>query len=420
VTKRGVFVATPATFRPEDPVTGGTLARVVSAVTGTPATAPAAPAPPVSMANLDSTLVRGIGLGDAAHRFYLGARRAGLDPPAQFGTETVARLLGLRTNHPAAQDDLELQPQEPATRAEAAFSVAQVLRLGESDLEWTQEASAAFALPALTPWQRRILRTAVSFVGYPYVWGGEDERTERGFDCFRVRLARVQAHAVRRRAWSRRDAPQPNDLPDERRGAEGAPRSVRGAPARRCPLLRPRDAVEAEPDRPCRDLPRQRLVRPFVGPRCRPRAARRLVPDGLCVGPSTAGRRRARVKRRQTGHRGLVGCCGTAATRADRACPRASGPRVARSRPPRSRNPLRRLGGTRSPVGVIRGTPFVVDNPPHAAPRPAEEAHVAVELEADHPSRRPALDRGCRGRGIVRLGCSGQQHHLVADVLGGR
>jgi len=23
----------------------------------------------------------------------------------------------------------------------------------------------------------------VSFIGYPYVWGGEDERTERGFDC---------------------------------------------------------------------------------------------------------------------------------------------------------------------------------------------------------------------------------------------
>jgi cell wall-associated NlpC family hydrolase len=183
LTKRGVFVATPATFRPEDPVTGGTLARVVSAVTGTPATAPGSPGATVSMADLDSTLVRGIGLGDAAHRFYLGARRAGLDPPARFGTETVARLLGLRTNHPAAQDDLELQPQEPATRAEAAFSVAQVLRLGESDLEWTREASAAFALPALTPWQRRILRTAVSFVGYPYVWGGEDERTERGFDC---------------------------------------------------------------------------------------------------------------------------------------------------------------------------------------------------------------------------------------------
>jgi len=30
VTKRGVFAATPATFRPDDPITAGTLARVVA------------------------------------------------------------------------------------------------------------------------------------------------------------------------------------------------------------------------------------------------------------------------------------------------------------------------------------------------------------------------------------------------------
>jgi cell wall-associated NlpC family hydrolase len=42
----------------------------------------------------------------------------------------------------------------------------------------------------LSPWQRRILRTAVGLVGYPYVWGGASERPARGvgakaagFDC---------------------------------------------------------------------------------------------------------------------------------------------------------------------------------------------------------------------------------------------
>ena len=41
----------------------------------------------------------------------------------RFGAEVVARLLGLRYNHPAANDGRELRPQDAATRAEAAYSV---------------------------------------------------------------------------------------------------------------------------------------------------------------------------------------------------------------------------------------------------------------------------------------------------------
>jgi cell wall-associated NlpC family hydrolase len=42
--------------------------------------------------------------------------------------------------------------------------------------------SRSFALPALTTWQRRILTTAFSYVGYPYVWGGTGDGTA-GYDC---------------------------------------------------------------------------------------------------------------------------------------------------------------------------------------------------------------------------------------------
>ena len=43
-----------------------------------------------------------------------------------LGTETVARLLGLRLNHPQRDEQLERSPKEPASRAEAAYSLAKL------------------------------------------------------------------------------------------------------------------------------------------------------------------------------------------------------------------------------------------------------------------------------------------------------
>jgi cell wall-associated NlpC family hydrolase len=143
------------------------------------------------MTGLDAGLVRSLGLSDAAYRFYLAARAAGLKPPARFGNEVVARRLELRTNHPAGQDDLELLPSDPATRAEAAYSAARVLGFSGWEVEGTRQESLDFTLPQLTPWQKRVLQTAVKFIGYPYVWGGESDTTsspfgaqaQGGFDC---------------------------------------------------------------------------------------------------------------------------------------------------------------------------------------------------------------------------------------------
>src|SRR5579884_2779123 len=103
----------------------------------TTATTPTSPPPPVSnpngavpMAQLDKSLVNILGLSHAAAEFAAGARAAGIPVPGRFGTEVVARLLGLRLNHPASEDYLELRPQDPATRAEAAYSAAQILSFG--------------------------------------------------------------------------------------------------------------------------------------------------------------------------------------------------------------------------------------------------------------------------------------------------
>jgi cell wall-associated NlpC family hydrolase len=177
VTGAGLMGGDPAAFRPDDPLTGAELEELATALA--PDVAATAQDGAVTLAALDARLVRALGLQDAAYRFFRGARAAGLSPPKRFGTETVARLLGLRFNHPAGTDERELLPGQPATRAEAAFSAARALRLEPEELERVDELSRSFVLPQPTPWQQRLLRRAVSLIGHPYIWAG----TERGYDC---------------------------------------------------------------------------------------------------------------------------------------------------------------------------------------------------------------------------------------------
>lgn len=199
------LMAREAAARPNDPLTRGQLEAIAAGISHLDPVVPATPAAPVTMTALDARLVSALGLTDAAKLFRQGATDAGLTPPSRFGTEAIARLLGLRTNHPAGQDRLELSPTEAATRAEAAYSTARILRFGEWDPLALQEVAGSFVLPALTPWQTRILKTATKLIGYPYVWGGESESTESpfgpqvhgGFDCsgFVWRVYKVQSYA---------------------------------------------------------------------------------------------------------------------------------------------------------------------------------------------------------------------------------
>jgi hypothetical protein len=213
VVSRGLMAPTVAAFRPNDLLTQDELRELIVGLTAeTPsARPPAQPVPkrlrgvPVTMAKLDGQLVRALGFGDEAAIFQQAAAAAGLRPPARFGTEVVARLLGLRINHLAPQDDLERVPTDPAPRAEAAYSAARILRLSDWEMRSVEAAAASFVLPALTPWQRRVLTTATSFIGYPYVWGGESEFPESpfgiqargGFDCsgFAWRIFKLQTYA---------------------------------------------------------------------------------------------------------------------------------------------------------------------------------------------------------------------------------
>jgi cell wall-associated NlpC family hydrolase len=191
VVAHGLMAKSVATFRPDDVLTQGELNELVAGLTGEPPQRAAAPNAPVTVAQLDARLVRALDLGDAAAEFSGVAVSARLNPPARFGTEVTARLLGLRTNHPATRDDLELLPNDPVTRAETAYSAAQILRFRGWETDATVSAADSFALPHLTTWQTRVLAVAVHFIGFPYVWGGTSEHAEApfgvkahgGFDC---------------------------------------------------------------------------------------------------------------------------------------------------------------------------------------------------------------------------------------------
>lgn len=198
--------ATPTTTTPATTgattTAGSTTTTTTSATTTTTTTTaattvPAAPKQvanpdrPVTIAQLDARLVGALGLAKAAGTFTRNARAAGLRVPSRFGAEVVARLLGLRLNHPARDDSLELLPNDPATRAEAAYSVARLLTFDGSEVAALQSLADAFLLPVLSDWQTQILDTAVARIGMPYIWGGVSDGPETefgvssrgGYDC---------------------------------------------------------------------------------------------------------------------------------------------------------------------------------------------------------------------------------------------
>jgi cell wall-associated NlpC family hydrolase len=199
------LMARETAARPDDALTRSELETIRAGLLHVSATAASTRIGTVTMSALDANLVTTLGLADSARLFTQSARSAGLAPPARFGTEAVARLLGLRTNHPASLDNLELSPSEPASHAEAAYSAARILRLPDRDVLAARDLAATFVAPAPTPWQKRVLSTAVRLIGYPYVWGGESETTDSpygpqphgGFDCsgFVWRVYKLETYA---------------------------------------------------------------------------------------------------------------------------------------------------------------------------------------------------------------------------------
>jgi cell wall-associated NlpC family hydrolase len=178
----------------------------------------------ITLTGFDALLVEQLGLGDVAGHVQQVAEAAGLKPPSYFGSEVVARFLGLRYNHPSGEDSLELYPWNTITRAEAAHSFAVLLQQGSWSIASARETLMAFSLPHYTASQLRVLRIAVAKIGMPYVWAGTTDGTEDGlehggYDCsgFAWRIYKVSGLPWGAKILGRTAAEQGGEIPKSRR-----------------------------------------------------------------------------------------------------------------------------------------------------------------------------------------------------------
>jgi cell wall-associated NlpC family hydrolase len=180
-------------FHGADPLTAdqfnGALSAFAQRIHRKPVTAAAGQR--ITIAFFHRLVVKQVGLADLAAGVKAEAKRAGLAPPSRFGTEVVARQLGLRFNHPSQDDALELFPTDTITRAEAAYSFARLLGKSAGSYAYVRQLLDQFVLPAYTPEEASALHLAVSKIGMPYIWGGESDTTRSnygpqahgGYDC---------------------------------------------------------------------------------------------------------------------------------------------------------------------------------------------------------------------------------------------
>jgi cell wall-associated NlpC family hydrolase len=215
----------PGGFHGEQPLTSDQLTQAftaLSAKTGTPAARVSSA--PLSVTRFDALLAEQLGLTGAANTFQNEAQRAGLNPPSYFGTEVVTRLLGLHFNHPFPHEELELYPWETITRAEAAYSLAQVLHFNGWESDYVGEVASRFQLPTYTDKQLAPLRVAVSKIGMPYVWGGESDgpsfgQIHGGYDCsgFAWRVYKLSGNPAGTQIHGRTAAQQAGEIAKSQR-----------------------------------------------------------------------------------------------------------------------------------------------------------------------------------------------------------
>jgi hypothetical protein len=225
VMRAGVMPGLPGLgFAGDRALTAGQLRQALAAYAArTGAQAVTVPSGRLTVISFDRALVEQLGLSDVAEAVQAETVRAGLHPPSYFGTETVARQLGLRFTQSHGHEAIELFPHDAITRAEAAWSFATALRFNGLQQAYDREVFMRYQLPPMTAAQRKPLRLAVSKIGMPYVWGGETDTTRGadgpqvhgGYDCsgFVWRVFKLSGNPAGRSISGRTAADQAGEIP---------------------------------------------------------------------------------------------------------------------------------------------------------------------------------------------------------------
>lgn len=135
----------------------------------------------VTAGEVSAAVVKKLGFRGLARSLNNVRSPDGWDPQVgtRFGSEVVARELGLRRDHPTTQEALEARADDPMIQADVAWAIWQAKT---SPDEWSAEALSSFRLGNYSPLRRKVVRFALSLVGTPYVWAGEwNARTPGGY-----------------------------------------------------------------------------------------------------------------------------------------------------------------------------------------------------------------------------------------------
>jgi cell wall-associated NlpC family hydrolase len=147
----------------------------------------------VTAGEVGGSLVKALGFGSLARS--LSAKRSpnGWDPglSRRFGTEVVARELGLRHDWPTTSEVHEASDDEAITQGDAIWAV---WRAKVAPDQWAARALSSFSLSNYRGVRRAVIKFALSLTGTPYVYGGEwvnktpsgypyGAQTSGGVDC---------------------------------------------------------------------------------------------------------------------------------------------------------------------------------------------------------------------------------------------
>ncbi len=121
---------------------------------------------------VSAALVRKLGKSSIASMLTAAESPDGWQPSvgSRFGSEVVARELGLRHDRPTTEEKFEAAAGQPMRQADIVWAV---WKAKTAPSLYSADALTGFELANYSGERRRVLGFALSLVGTPYVWGGE-------------------------------------------------------------------------------------------------------------------------------------------------------------------------------------------------------------------------------------------------------